>query len=202
MITILNIFTPLYKWCPASAERLQDQSSDLHDYFQHYFIDSSVCSRVFLVALLTSLILAVVYYFVCCNVSFAAAKRYIWGILLCVCFSVTLFITPYVIIGHDDNAGLRDGQTHTFLFKDAKNILESKIGLADDEESVSEAIDIAEQYADLFRSDKPNAISMFSIQESTPLQMSLTNGVYSILLFFMFSIIFKRFTIHGKAIPF
>ncbi|MBR4564097.1 MAG: hypothetical protein IKO26_06580 [Paludibacteraceae bacterium] len=202
MITILNIFTPLYKWCPALAERLQDQSSDLHDYFQHYFIDSSVCSRVFLVALLTSLILAVVYYFMCCNISFAAARRYIWAIVLCVCFAITLLITPCVIIGHYDNAGLRDGQTHTFLFNDAKNILESKIGLADDEESVTEAIDNAEQYADLFRSEKPNALSMFFIQEHTPLQMSLVNGLYSILLFFIFSIIFKRFTIHGKAIPF
>lgn len=204
MITILNIFTPLYKWCSKLGERLLTQDS-FHDYYQNYFQETSVCTHVFLVALITALALACVYYFVCCNISFSAAKRSVWAVVACLSFVITMFVTPSFIIGHYDEAGIYNGMAHTRLFDNAKKTLEEKIPLTDSDDELEEAIDTAENYAQNFRivgSNKPAAIGMFSMTEHIPLHMSLMNGLYSLIMFILFSIIFKRFTIHGKAIPF
>lgn len=204
MSTILNIFTPLYKWCSKLGERLL-ANDDFHDYYQSYFQETAVCTNVFLVALITALALACVYYFVFCNISFSAAKRSIWAMVACLSFVITMFVTPSFIVGHYDEAGLYDGMTHTRLFDNAKKTLEGKIFLADSDDELTEAIDTAEDYAQNFRivgSNKPAAIGMFSMAEHIPLHMSLMNGVYSLIIFFLLSVFFKRFTIHGKAIPF
>lgn len=122
-----------------------------------------------------------------------------WFIFLLVSFVVTWFMTPTIIVGQYDSAGLYDGQNHTGVFESAKKTLNDNLQNIEDYEVRSETIQNAERYADRFRG---SGVAMFTMSEKIPLQMSLLNGFYSVILFFVFSILFKRFTIHGKAIPF
>ncbi|MBR1786967.1 MAG: hypothetical protein IJ756_07430 [Paludibacteraceae bacterium] len=204
MNTILNIFTPVYSWCTALSDRLTTQD-DFISYYKNYFEGTSVCSNVFLVAVCVAAAIACFYYFVCCNLSFASAKRYIWVMVLALSFLTTLCITPHFIVGHYDEKGLVNGDSNTRLFLSAKETLADILQNIYDEETMSEVIANAEDYAKQFRGigKQPAFIAMFmSMDEKIPLQMSLLNGVYSMLIFTLLSIIFKRFTTHGKAIPF
>ena len=203
MSTILNIFTPLYSWCTSLGERLQTQD-DFITYYQNYFEETSVCSRVFWVAAVVALVIACIYYFVCCNLSFSAAKRYIWLMVFLISFVITFFITPNVIVGHYDGfGGDQYNSGNTYLFRSIEGTLQEIISDINDNSQVEEANQIAEDCALRFiGTNKSASLGMFTMDEKIPLQMSLVNGIYSMLIFFVLSVIFKRFTIHGKAIPF
>ena len=203
MSTFLNIFTPFYTWCTKLGERLNVQDK-FFDYYKDYFQDKSVCMNVFLIAILVSLIVSVLYY-LCCHTSFAAAKRYIWGIVLGLNFILIMAITPYYIVGKYDETGLYAGDKHTLLFNSAKTTMEGKLSLVEDDDYRSKITQTAEDFAQKFKATskiKTTAIGMFTMEEKIPVQMSLMNAIYGTIFFFLFSLIFKRFTTHGKAIPF
>lgn len=203
MFTFLNIFTSFFTWSTALGERLKNYDEFL-DYYKNYFQDTSVCGNVLLVALIISLLLALVYYLVCGNLFFSFGKRYVWLILLCICFFLTMFITPYTILGNYDQAGLYSGNNNTRLFWSAKNTLENKLIDVEDDEGRNDIIFTADEYAGKFvpTGNKTAAIGMFLMKESIPLEMSLMNGIYSVLLFFLWSMCFKRYSTHCKSIPF
>ncbi len=201
MMTFLNVFTYLYKWVPALKNRL-DEVVDDTQYYLDYFQEGNVFMHVFLVALIVAAVITAVYYWVCGNLFFNAAKRYIWLILLCVSFLATMFITPYYIVGHYDENGLWDGQNNTRLFESAKNTLSNTISIIEDEEYREFCTNVAEDYAKKFRTEHTLAYGMFTMNEDIPLEVSLINGLYAVIIFFILSLICKRFSIHCKAIPF
>lgn len=89
----------LYSWCTSLFEKLE--SSDYVEYFQDYFVETSVCTNVFIVGFISALVIAAIYYFIICNKSFALAKRYFWAITVFVTFLTSLIISFSVVMGSD-----------------------------------------------------------------------------------------------------
>lgn len=176
----------LYSWCTSLGEKLE--SSDYVEYFQNYFVETPVCTNVFIVGLVSALIIAAIYYFIICNKSFALAKRYFWAITVFITFVTSLTISHNVIMGSDSG----DPEESTGIFGSSYNTQESLVNSVSGNEEVTIEINNA---ADNYRE------SLRSGEELLPMEIALVNAFYSILFYFLFSLLFKKHSIHGKAIP-
>lgn len=176
----------LYSWCTSLVEKLE--SSDYVEYFQDYFVETSVCTNVFIVGLISALVIAVIYYFIICNKSFALAKRYFWAITVFVTFLTSLIISYSVVVGSDSG----DPEESTGIFYSSYKTQERLVEFASGNDEVTIEINNA---ADNYRE------SLRSGEELLPMEIALVNAFYSILLYLLFSLLFKKHTTHGKAIP-
>ena len=176
----------LYSWCTSLVEKLE--SSDYVEYFQDYFVETSVCTNVFIVGFISSLVIAAIYYFVICNKSFALAKRYFWAITVFVTFLTSLIISYSVVMGSDSG----DPEESTGIFYSSYKTQERLVDFASGNDEVTIEINNA---ADNYRE------SLRSGEELLPMEIALVNAFYSILFYLLFSLLFKKHTTHGKAIP-
>jgi len=176
----------LYSWCTSLVEKLE--SSDYVEYFQDYFVETSVCTNVFIVGLISALVIAVIYYFIICNKSFTLAKRYFWAITVFVTFLTSLIISYSVVVGSDSG----DPEESTGIFYSSYKTQERLVEFASGNDEVTIEINNA---ADNYRE------SLRSGEELLPMEIALVNAFYSILLYLLFSLLFKKHTTHGKAIP-
>lgn len=176
----------LYSWCTSLVEKLE--SSDYVEYFQDYFVETSVCTNVFIVGFISALVIAVIYYFIICNKSFALAKRYFWAITVFVTFLTSLIISYSVVMGSDSG----DPEESTGIFYSSYKTQERLVEFASGNDEVTIEINNA---ADNYRE------SLRSGEELLPMEIALVNAFYSILFYLLFSLLFKKHTTHGKAIP-
>ena len=176
----------LYSWCTSLAEKLE--SSDYVEYFQDYFVGTSVCTKVFVVGFVCALVIAAIYYFIICNKSFALAKRYFWAITVFVTFLTSLIISFSVVMGSDSG----DPEESTSIYFESYNT-ESRLldMVGDNTEARIDISNTAENYRESLRSG----------EELLPMEIALVNAFYSILFYLLFSLLFKKHTTHGKAIP-
>lgn len=189
------MFTDIYSWCTSLGDKLLTggENEEFVDYYTGYFSDTSVCANIFWLGLGIAAVIAILYYFVGCNLSFQLAKRWVWFCVLILVFGATLFATVPRIVGHD----AENPEESTGIFFKAYEIeIEKLINIEDDNmraDIQQTAIDFREQFI-------PKEDSMLS-RESLPLEMALTNAIYAILLFVILSFCFKRFTTHGASVP-
>jgi len=176
----------LYSWCTSLVEKLE--SSDYVEYFQDYFVETFVCTNVFIVGFISALVIAVIYYFIICNKSFALAKRYFWAITVFVTFLTSLIISYSVVMGSDSG----DPEESTGIFYSSYKTQERLVEFASGNDEVTIEINNA---ADNYRE------SLRSGEELLPMEIALVNAFYSILFYLLFSLLFKKYTTHGKAIP-
>ena len=176
----------LYSWCTSLSEKLE--SSDYVEYFQDYFVETSVCFNVFIVGFVSALVIAAIYYFIICNKSFALAKRYFWAITVFVTFLTSLIISNSVVMGSDSG----DPEESTGIFYSSYKTQERLVEFASGNDEVTIEINNA---ADNYRE------SLRSGEELLPMEIALVNAFYSILFYLLFSLLFKKHTTHGKAIP-
>lgn len=176
----------LYSWCTSLVEKLE--SSDYLEYIQDYFVETSVCTNVFIVGFISALVIAVIYYFIICNKSFALAKRYFWAITVFVTFLTSLIISYSVVMGSDSG----DPEESTGIFYSSYKTQERLVEFASGNDEVTIEINNA---ADNYRE------SLRSGEELLPMEIALVNAFYSILFYLLFSLLFKKHTTHGKAIP-
>ena len=176
----------LYSWCTSLFEKLE--SSDYVEYFQDYFVETSVCTNVFIVGFISALVIAAIYYFIICNKSFALAKRYFWAITVFVTFLTSLIISFSVVMGSDSG----DPEESTGIFYSSYRTQERLVDFASGNDEVTIEINNA---ADNYRE------SLRSGEELLPMEIALVNAFYSILFYLLFSLLFKKHTTHGKAIP-
>lgn len=176
----------LYSWCTSLFEKLE--SSDYVEYFQDYFVETSVCTNVFIVGFISALVIAAIYYFIICNKSFALAKRYFWAITVFVTFLTSLIISFSVVMGSDRG----DPEESTGIFYSSYKTQERLVDFASGNDEVTIEINNA---ADNYRE------SLRSGEELLPMEIALVNAFYSILFYLLFSLLFKKHTTHGKAIP-
>ena len=175
-----------YSWCTSLVEKLE--SSDYVEYFQDYFVETSVCTNVFIVGFISALVIAVIYYFIICNKSFVLAKRYFWAITVFVTFLTSLIISYSVVMGSDSG----DPEESTGIFYSSYKTQERLVEFASGNDEVTIEINNA---ADNYRE------SLRSGEELLPMEIALVNAFYSILFYLLFSLLFKKHTTHGKAIP-
>jgi len=176
----------LYSWCTSLAEKLE--SSNYVEYFQNYFVETSVCTNVFIVGLVSALVIAVIYYFIICNKFFSLAKRYFWAITVVVTFLTSLLVSYSVIMGVDSG----DPEECTGIFYSSYKTQERLVDFTSGNDEVTIEINNA---ADNFRE------SLRSGEELLPMEIAIVNAFYSILFYLLFSLLFKKHTTHGKAIP-
>ena len=176
----------LYSWCTSLFEKLE--SSDYVEYFQDYFVETSVCTNVFIVGFISALVIAAIYYFIICNKSFALAKRYFWAITVFVTFLTSLIISFSVVMWSDSG----DPEESTGIFYSSYKTQERLVDFASGNDEVTIEINNA---ADNYRE------SLRSGEELLPMEIALVNAFYSILFYLLFSLLFKKHTTHGKAIP-
>lgn len=189
------MFTDLYSWCTSLGEKIMNggKDSDFIDYYTGYFVDTSICSTIFLTGMGIAAAIALLYYFGVCNLVFKLAKRWVWLCVLALVFVITLFTTSHQIVGHDAD----DANNATGIFKESYSIETDKISGTDDETERNKIMVTASDFREQFNQEDSGMM-----RESLPLEIALANAIYSILLFIVLSFFFKRHTIHGAAVPF
>lgn len=188
-------FTDLYSWCTSLGDKIVTggENEEFIDYYTGYFVDTPVCRTVFLMGMAIAALIAALYYFGACNFVFRLAKRWVWLCVLVLVFLATLFATIPQIVGVcGDNI-----DNSTGIFKTAYDVADTKKDFVSDESATNEIEVLRQEFCDQFVAGEDS----FMMSESLPLEMALANAVYASLLFIILSFVFKRFTIHGAAIP-
>jgi hypothetical protein len=176
------------------------ENPDFLDYYVAYFQDSAICSSIFYVGLVVALVSAIVFYYIICNKFYSLAKRYVWCVFLVIVGGITFALSYSNIVGLDND----EPEKSTGVFKSAYDKETELLGGTDDEEARDEIMTIASDYRAQFKCADD---SIFT-EESLPVEMSVTNGVISAILFFLFSFLIthvgalRKLTTHGSGIPF
>lgn len=178
----------LYSWCTSLSEKLDSSEYEYWNYVQDYFVETPVCFKVFIIGAISALLIAAFYYFIICNKSFALAKRYIWAITVFVTFLTSLVISYSVIMGNDGGDSDESTGLYASSYLTQEELVESANG---NEELITEY----NEQAGTFR------VELSSGGEFLPMEIALVNAFYSILFYLLFSLLFKKHTKHGKAIP-
>ena len=193
------MFRYFFTWCTSLGEKIQNGSNgvqDFADYYKAYFAETAICGTIFWIGVAIAAAFAALFYFGICNHSFKLAKRYLWFVVLAIVFCVTFFTSRSTIIGHDTG----DGETSTGIFATAYKLESQQIeNGGEDLDYRGELSEIALQFREQF---KPKGENVGVSRDSLPIEMALANGIYSILVFFILSLLVRRRTIHGSAIPF
>lgn len=174
----------LFEWCTSLSERM---SEGAYSNFYNDYFSTSVLSSVFFLGVGVAAIIALVYYLGICNFSFKLAKRWCWLIVLLATGIVTLFVSNNVMVGTYDG----DPEDSTGFFASIDSTREHLLALTTTEEEVNQV--------NLDSGSLRDAV--LEGTETIFVEVSLMNALYAIVLFIIFSIIFKRFSTHGKAIP-
>lgn len=184
------MLTDFFSFLTSLSDKLATggENENFVDFYNDYFAGTSVCGTILLDALLISLVIAVIYYFFVCNKYFVLAKRLVWLGVLAVVFVCTFFVSHACIIGSDNE----EAEKSTGVYYSAYQTETAKLDNTDDPNERTQILETAQAFRDAFDSG----------EESLPIEMSLVNSFYAMLLFFVFSLIFKKYTIHGAAIPF
>lgn len=188
------MFTKIYSWCTSLGDKLQNGgvNEEFVDYYTGYFADTSVCSTIFWTGVGIAVFTAVLYYFGICNFIFKFAKRWVWLCVLALVYIITLFVTIPQIVGHDaDNP-----EDATGIFFVSYNIESEKLDGTEDDSMREEIQQTASGFREQFLA-KDSVI----MHESLPLEIALVNAFYANLLFIVLSLLFKRHTTHGAAVP-
>lgn len=176
----------LYLWCTSLADKVEN--GEYVEYFKDYFVESPVCTKVFIAGLVSALIIASIYYFVICNKSFALAKRFVWLITVFLTFAASSAISYSIIIGADNPDPEECRGIYYSSYKTQDRLIEVAGG---NDVVLIEINNDAENYREYIRIG----------DESLPIEIAIVNAFYSILFYFVLSLLFKKHTIHGKAIP-
>lgn len=164
-------------------EKFQGEYSE---YYQEYLMGTNVCAAIFAVGVITALLFAVIYYFIICNKSFVLAKRYIWAIVALIVSVTSYGLSSSVFMGKESN--------HTGFYASAEEQFDN----------ICKANRIIEDtQSDEYR-EEMERYDNYKIGKSEGLvsEIAALNGGYTLLFFFIFSLLFKKHTVHGKAIPF
>lgn len=190
------MFTEIYSWCTSLGDKLLNggEDPDFVDYYNAYFADTPVCGIIFGVGFAIALVIALLYYFGVCNFVFKLAKRWVWLCVFALVFVITFFTTMPIIVGHDAD----EPEESTRVFFTAHELEDYKWNATEDTKARDEISLIADDFREQFVPKEDDII----MDETLPYEMSLVNAVYAIIFFFLLSLLLKRFTTHGAAIPF
>lgn len=184
------MFTDFFSFLTSLPDKLASggDNENFVDFYNDYFAGTSVCGTILLYALIISLVIAGVYYFGICNKYFVLAKRLVWLGVLALVFICTYFVSYECIKGSDNE----EAENSTGVYYSAYQTETDKLDNTDDPTERTQIQETALMFRNSFDSG----------EETLPIEISIVNSFYAILLFFIFSLAFKKHTIHGSAIPF
>lgn len=170
----------LFQWCTSLSEKMAESR-----YYNDYF-STSILSTAFFWGVGIALVFALIFYLIVGNVSFKLSKRWCWLLFLMFAGIFCAIASYDVMVGTYD--GDPENSTGFFASIDStkRDLLEGTFG--EDRDKISlEASNLVD-----------------SVREGNELifaEISLMNALYSVVFFFIFSLLLKRFSIHAKAIP-
>lgn len=183
-------------------------TGDYFEFLKNYF-ESDVCWEIFGIGVGIAAVLAIVFYFIIGNKSYALSKRITWiAFLLITCLATFLSSEAY-LVGHDGG----DAETSTGIFADSYEFEADAVDAVNEAAERSGA-DMENQVnewcvkADSFRS----AVAQGEIHASEDSEWTIFktiafwNSIYSLLIYLGLSLFFKSVCKsrikHATAIPF
>ncbi|MGM9794460.1 MAG: hypothetical protein ACI3Y8_09765 [Candidatus Cryptobacteroides sp.] len=180
----------IYYWGCIGLKDVLENGGNYLEYLYDYFVTSPICLILILLSALLPLMIAMVYYFVGCNKLSAVARRSIWFVVALLTMVISGFTSNFVMMsGDNDNSNNAKG-----IFGYSYKTTDRLVGDANGNE---EQINTINEEADSYRAELREHCGVYSIAA----KISICNALYSFIWFFLFSLVFKRFTIHGRAIP-
>lgn len=174
----------LFEWCTSLSEKMGEGA--YANFYNDYF-STSILTEVFLCGIGIALFIAIIFYLGLCNFSFKLAKRWSWLVVLLLTGIVSVFVSNKVMVGRYDG----DPEDSTGFYASIDTTRERLITLATSEEEINQVNLDSGSLRDSVREG----------EETVFAEISLMNALYSVILFVLFSVLFKRFSTHGKAIP-
>ncbi len=181
----------LYEWTGSLSDELE--TGDYIRYFADYFQNSAVLDNCFYLALGVGLGVAVLFYYVCCNVSVKFGNIYAWLIALIVCVAATFLATGKLVLGTDGG----DNENSTGFYASIYQT-RADLGNSGDYEEDKAQDELCEQLIEGLNNGTINVCN----------EIAMVNMLYAGLFFLVFTFVitkvpaFRKGTIHGKAIPF
>lgn len=183
----------LYTWASSLGEELTD--GDYIQFFENYFRQTSVLENALFMGLGIGIVLALVFYYVLCNISIKFGNIGAWAITLAVSLCITFFSTSYFVLGSDGG----DAESSTGFYS---SIYETQSIMLDDVgDNQEDRQNINERTVQLTTELNDGTNSVIT-------EISLINMLYCAIIFFIFSMLITKikglrdYTIHGKAVPF
>lgn len=177
---LFSIFTDLNEVC---------STSDYSQFLDHYFMQTDACLWAFLIGLGITLVVIGIFYGLICNMSFKFSTRLNWVIALLITLAATFFASNSYLKGHDGEGADTSSGLYSDSYTYQDNYAEE---IADNEDALIEW----NQQADDFR----QALATGEITITR--EIAVVNMCYSLVFFLLLSLGVKRFTTHGKNIPF
>lgn len=176
----------LYSWVKNAEMYVSDQrggSGYLHQYFE---VDGGFTTAA-IIAAVAAVVFLILFYGCIGNFVHRLSTKLCWWVAVVLVGLSTIGVTQFVVVGsNESNSG---------FFKSAENHWE---------ESVSKDIPIgAEQDRQTAQDYKAQLKKdMGGMRCEVVRKLHVTNVLFSLVLFIVLSLIFKRFTVHAKRIPF
>lgn len=186
----MQVITDLYMLLTSLEEKVSNGS--YVSYYNDYYVNSDICTTIFVTGILVALALAAIFYFGIGNYVFKLAKRSVWAVVMGFVFVATFFISAPMIIGHDGG----NAQESSGLYAASYSTCETKKSDKQDTESKQKEIKTAADYRRQY-----DESDIFNLNDDLPLEMAGATSVFAVLFFVLFSFGFKRFTTHATAIP-
>lgn len=181
-----NLFNLLYSWVTQS-----NVWNDGYFFHYNYFITEGAFFKAFIIASVTGIVVAAIYYFGFCN---GKTNKYAnlayWCIAMIIACVCSFALSSFVIIG-SDNTNAEGESNATGFYSSLSTFCQNKVD--ENEESPEQQ----NQYQDVYN----NIVVNLNQGEDVALGLNMTNLFIALVSFIIFSFIFKNFTKHGSATP-
>lgn len=183
----------LYTWASSLSSELEE--GDFIQFFTDYFRDTSILLSTFITGLLIGIGIAIIFYYVCCNISIRFGNVIAWFLALVVGLGIAFFVTKLMVIGSDGGDELSSTGFYSSIYRTQGSQLEN-VG---DDGTLREEVNETTNRLITEINDGTNSVGT---------EIALINILYTLTTFIICSILITRvkplrkLTIHGKSIPF
>lgn len=168
-----------------------EQYADNYGYHEHFFETHGAFLSAFIIAAVVAVIFAAIYYFGLCmsHKTISCATMPVWAVALILSGVVSFLIAGQILIGHDNPDGTSKITYDHSFYKDLDDYY----------------IELAEEAPDAeketMNGEKNDIIAALEDGEDVALMFNLNTGLWSLLAFYLISLLMKGFSTNGMAIP-
>ncbi len=169
-----------------------DAWKNYRDFHENFFVTHKAFLYGFLLALIVALLLAVIYYFGCCNSKRENKLATVptWCGFLVATALITFLVANFVFIGKSSTT-----ETSSIFYKNS--FYNANKQFVVDKTKGNPAEQIVAKYT----KDKTQIDKNLDSGKDVRYPYSIGCAVYSLLFFYLLSLLFKGFTYQGVAIP-
>lgn len=161
------------------------------EFHNNFFITKDAFLWGFVLAAVLGLVFCLAFYFGCCNSKKSAksANIGVWAVFMLITGLCTYFVSDMVIIGGSQQPGSVFYE-YSFYKSNEDHYLK-----------LSQNPNASDSLLQEWAITKQNIRQDLNKGGDVRFDYDITNTVYALLFFFLWSLLFKRFTHNGKSIP-